>query len=135
MRLRDILTELEGRVEPLRVQAEKAEKFIAFDAEKKSLEIGLWLETLNRSGRVVREAEEKIAIAQSQYREAEEELEKLAQEIERNFTETNGCTAQMETVRTEAASADEGATRKEGEISVVENDIRHDEETIARLSG
>ena len=135
VRLRDILTELEGRVEPLRVQAEKAEKFIAFDAEKKSLEIGLWLETLNRSGRVVREAEEKIAIAQSQYREAEAELEKLAQEIERNFTETNGCTAQMETVRTEAASADEGATRKEGEISVVENDIRHDEETIARLTG
>ncbi|MCF2651930.1 chromosome segregation protein SMC [Anaeromassilibacillus senegalensis] len=134
IRLRDILSELEGRVEPLRVQAEKAEKFIAFDAEKKKLEIGLWLETLNRSGRVVREAEEKISIAQSQYQEAEAALEKLAQEIERNFTETNGCTVQMETVRSEAAAADEDATRKEGEISVIENDIRHDAETVARLT-
>ncbi|MGN0479172.1 MAG: chromosome segregation protein SMC [Hominenteromicrobium sp.] len=134
VRLRDILSELEGRVEPLRLQAEKAEKFIAFDAEKKNLEIGLWLETLNRSGRVVREMEEKIAIAESQYGEAEQKLEAIAQEIERNFAETNGCTAQMETARAEAAADDERAARREGEISVVENDIRHDGETVARLT-
>ena len=41
VRLRDILSELEDRVEPLRVQAEKAEQFIAFDAEKKELELSL----------------------------------------------------------------------------------------------
>ena len=49
VRLRDILAELESRVEPLRIQAEKAEQFIAFDGEKKGLEIGIWLETLERS--------------------------------------------------------------------------------------
>lgn len=46
IRLHDILNELEERVGPLREQAEKAEKFIALDSEKKELEIGLWLETL-----------------------------------------------------------------------------------------
>ncbi|MBP3704906.1 MAG: chromosome segregation protein SMC, partial [Clostridia bacterium] len=135
VRLRDILQELEGRIEPLRVQAEKAEKFIAYDAEKKNLEIGLWLETLNRSGRVVREAEEKIGIAQSQYNEAEETLRKIAEDIEKNYTETNGCTAQMDAVRAEASASDESATRKEGEISVAENDIRHNREQIERLKG
>ena len=84
VRLRDILQELEGRIEPLRIQAEKAERFIAFDAEKKNLEIGLWLETLNRSGRVVRDAEEKIGIAQSQYNTAEETIRQIAEEIEKN---------------------------------------------------
>ena len=59
VRLRDILSELEGRVEPLRLQAEKAEQFIALDKEKKGLEIGIWLETLDRSGRVLREHGEK----------------------------------------------------------------------------
>lgn len=135
VRLRDILQELEGRIEPLRVQAEKAEKFIAYDAEKKNLEIGLWLETLNRSGRVVREAEEKIGIAQSQYNEAEDTLRKIAEDIEKNYTETNGCTAQMDAVRAEASASDESATRKEGEISVAENDIRHNREQIERLKG
>ena len=61
IRLHDILNELEERVGPLREQAEKAEKFIALDSEKKELEIGLWLETLERSGKIVREVEEKIA--------------------------------------------------------------------------
>ena len=67
VRLRDILSELEDRVEPLRVQAEKAEQFIAFDAEKKESEIGIWLETLERSGRVLREHEEKISLARAQH--------------------------------------------------------------------
>ena len=135
VRLRDILAELEGRLEPLRVQSEKAEKFIAYDAEKKNLEIGLWLETLNRSGRVVREVEEKIGVAESDYNEAEAALEEIARQIEQNFAETNGCTAQMDAIRAEAASTDESATRKEGEISVVENDTRHDREQIERLRG
>lgn len=135
VRLRDILAELEGRLEPLRVQSEKAEKFIAYDAEKKNLEIGLWLETLNRSGRVVREVEEKIGIAESDYNKAEAALEEIARQIEQNFAETNGCTAQMDAIRAEAASTDESATRKEGEISVVENDTRHDREQIERLRG
>lgn len=133
VRLRDILQELEGRLEPLRTQAEKAEKFIAYDGEKKNLEIGLWLETLNRSGRVVREAEEKIGVAESDYQQAEQALEALAGQIERNFSETNGCTARMEEMRAASAETDERATRKEGEISVVENDIRHDREQIGRL--
>ena len=133
VRLRDILQELEGRLEPLRTQAEKAEKFIAYDGEKKNLEIGLWLETLNRSGRVVREAEEKIGVAESDYQQAEQALEALAGQIERNFSETNGCTARMEEMRAASAEIDERATRKEGEISVVENDIRHDREQIGRL--
>ena len=67
IRLHDILNELEERVGPLREQAEKAEKFIALDSEKKELEIGLWLETLERSGKIVREVEEKIASAQNSY--------------------------------------------------------------------
>ena len=35
LRLNDIVLELEGRVEPLRVQSEKAEKFLVFSAGKK----------------------------------------------------------------------------------------------------
>ena len=135
IRLHDILNELEERVGPLREQAEKAEKFIALDSEKKELEIGLWLETLERSGKIVREVEEKIASAQNSYEEVESELNVLSAQIEQNFTETNGCTAQMEEARLKASEADELATRKEGEVSVLENDILHEQQTIRRLNG
>ena len=104
VRLRDILSELEDRVEPLRIQAEKAERFIAFDKEKKGLEIGIWLETLERSGRVLREHGEKIAQAQAQHGELEEELQSIGQRAEDNYRQTNQCTADMEQARGEAAS-------------------------------
>lgn len=133
VRLRDILTELEDRVEPLRIQAEKAVKFIAYDAEKKELEIGIWLETLNRSGKILREHEEKISIARSQHEAVEEELEAIAARIEENFRETNECTARMDAGRGEAAQLDEQAVRTEGEISVLMNDISHNEQDIVRL--
>lgn len=133
VRLRDILGELEERVEPLRIQAEKAEKFIAYDEEKKGLEIGIWLETLNRSGKTLREHEEKISLAKARHEEIEEEVEKTSARIEENFRETNDCTGQMEQVRSEAAVLDEQAVRTEGEIDLLKNDIDHDRRDMERL--
>lgn len=133
VRLRDILSELEGRVEPLRIQAEKAEKFIAYDGEKKGLEIGIWLETLDRSGKVLRDHEEKMGIVQNRRQELEEELEKIAARIEENFRETNDCTSRMDQARTDAAGLDEQAVRTEGEIDLIRNDMEHDRRDAERL--
>ena len=133
VRLRDILSELEDRVEPLRVQAEKAEKFIAYDQEKKGLEIGIWLETLERSAKVLREHGEKLDLAQAQRREIEEELQQLEAQIEENYRETNRCTAQMEEARSQAAAFDEQAVRAEGEVGLLQNDLAHNAQDKARL--
>ena len=72
-------------MEPLRIQAEKAQQFIAFDQEKKGLEIGIWLTTLDRSGAVLREHGEKMALAQAQHNELEEEIQSIAQRTEENY--------------------------------------------------
>ena len=114
VRLRDILTELEDRVEPLRIQAEKAQQFIAFDQEKKGLEIGIWLTTLDRSGAVLREHGEKMALAQAQHNELEEEIQSIAQRTEENYRQTNQCTVEMEEARNQAAALDGEAVRAQG---------------------
>ena len=41
VRLRDILGELEGRVEPLRLQSQKAKEFLSLSGEKRVLEVSL----------------------------------------------------------------------------------------------
>ena len=133
VRLRDILSELEDRVGPLRVQAEKAEQFIAYDQEKKGLEIGIWVETLERSAKVLREHGEKLDLAQAQRREIEEELQQLEAQIEENYRETNRCTAQMEEARSQAAAFDEQAVRAEGEVGLLQNDLAHNAQDKARL--
>ena len=135
VRLRDILSELEGRVGPLKEQAEKAEKFIQYDAEKKELEIGIWLETLERSGRTLREHEEKLGVMRAQHQEIEEEIEGVNRRTEENYRETNQCTASMELARNQAAALDEQALRAEGEIGLLNSEISHNRQDVERLKG
>jgi chromosome segregation protein len=82
-RLHDILQELEDRVGPLEHQAEKAKKFMLFAGEKKELEIGLWLRTMNESRGILRDLDAKLTNARLQYESAGESLEGFDQEIER----------------------------------------------------
>ncbi len=135
VRLRDILSELEGRVGPLKEQAEKAEQFIRYDEEKKGLEIGIWVETLNRSAGALREHQEKIGLARAQHREIEEKIEEISQRTEENFRETNHCTGAMDAARSEASSLDEQAVRVEGEIGLLQSEIAHNAQDGERLTG
>ena len=43
LRLKDILSELEGRVEPLRIQSEKAKKYLVLAGERRDSEIAVWM--------------------------------------------------------------------------------------------
>lgn len=133
LRLRDILSELEGRVGPLKEQAEKAERYLEYASEKRTLEISLWLHTLERSGHVLREHDDRIVIAKNHYDELEAQLAAIEQEIEDNFTQANACTAKVDEARQEAAHMEEAAVAKDGEVSVLENDILHNRENIARI--
>lgn len=53
LRLRDIVTDLEERIGPLKTQSEKAEKFLVYSKEKRGLEIGIWLDTLSKSQKLL----------------------------------------------------------------------------------
>ena len=75
VRLRDIMQELEERVEPLRIQSEKAKAYLNYAEEKRGLEIALWLRTLDKSSLQIREQEDKISVARSQYNNIEKALE------------------------------------------------------------
>lgn len=133
LRLRDIVSELETRLGPLKEQAEKAKKYLAWSGEKRKLEIGLWLGTLDRSGQTLREHEDKIAVARNQYDAAGRAVDELESKIEQTFNESNRCAAQADEVRKRGAELEENAAKKDGEVSVLQNDIRHNGEAVARI--
>ena len=133
LRLRDILTELQDRVEPLREQSEKAQQYLAYAGEKRTLEIGLWLNTLEKSGQILREHDDKIFIARGQHDTVEQELNEIDDKIEQNFRESGACTAKVDEIRQEAAKKEESAAKKDGEASVLQNDILHNQENIERI--
>ncbi len=133
LRLRDIVSELEDRVGPLKEQAEKAERYLEFAQEKRTLEIGLWLNTLDQSGQTLREHDDKLIIARSQHEAVEAELSEIDIQIEDNFRISNACTAKADEIRQQAAGLEESAAKKDGEASVLQNDILHNRENIERI--
>ena len=135
VRVLDILSGLESRVEPLREQSEKAKMFLELAAQKKDIEIGLWLRTLENSTHILREQSNKILLASRQQEDIEGALEQAAREIEAVFSDVGLMTAHMDESRRAAALMESEAAGKEGEITVFQNDIRHNEENIERIQG
>lgn len=133
VRLKDILSELEARVEPLREQSEKAERFLVLAQEKKELEIGLWLHTIRQSNERLREQEHKIALANAQHEGAQRELAEIEEEIESIIAQSQEVTVRIDEVRHGAARLEEEAARLEAQAAVADNSILHNNEAIARI--
>ena len=133
VRLLDILGELESRVEPLRKQSEKAKKFIELSDEKKTLEIGVWVNKINRFTNELREQEHKIDAANASYEICEKELQEIENEIEEIVQKTASINMEIEQIRTGSKVYEEEALRKDGEASVLETTLSHNNETIERL--
>ena len=58
LRISDKIEELELQVEPLRVQSEKAKKYLVYRDELRGLEISVWMEQLDR----LRESSRKLIV-------------------------------------------------------------------------
>ncbi len=134
VRLRDILTELEGRVGPLKIQSEKAKAYLAYAEEKRGLEIALWLKTLDKSAVQLREQEDKLAVANAQHGDIEKALENIQSETEQIYVKQSGFSARLDDIRREISRTDEKASACRSEISVLKNDILHNEHTIERIN-
>lgn len=135
LRLRDIVSELEERVEPLKGQSEKAAAFLEYSKEKKEIEIALWLDTLEKSAGILREHEEKIEIARSQNEAAADELERISAKTEEYYLRSGGFSSRIDAIRSEISGLEELIAKKRSEISVSENNIYHNTENIARVQG
>ncbi len=133
VRLRDIMTELEGRVEPLRIQSEKAKAYLTYAEEKRGLEIAIWLKTLDKSALQIREQEDKLSVAKGQYDEAETVLAEVQQETERIFQTQTECSARADEIRRQITAANEESAGKKARISVLQNDILHNAHSVERL--
>ena len=135
LRLRDIVTELQERVGPLKKQSEKAQQFLTYSEEKRGLEIALWLLTLDKSQDSLKKQDEKILIAQTQYDEAGQALEDIQKESEEIYEKNAALSVQCENIRAQISEIDGKIAEKNAQISVAENDILHNTENIGRVKG
>ena len=133
LRLRDIADELESRVGPLKTQSEKAQEFLTISTEKKDLEIGLWLHTIDKSKDDLREHEHKLEIATAQYEKIGRELATLEAQSEINARDIQSIAVQIDSIRRDSDKTNEQSAQTKSEIAVLDNTVLHNNETIERL--
>ena len=125
LRLYDILSELEGRVEPLREQSEKAAQFLALSDEKKGLEVTLWLMNMDQFRTSLSEQEEKCRIARGDAQRLEEQATEIEQSIQSAFQKTQDCLTKSEEYRSLRENLQNRIANNRSDIAVDENERTH----------
>ena len=133
LRLTDIMGELESRVEPLRIQSEKAAKFIELSELKKELEITVWVKQLDDLKIRLSEISDKILINTNEYDAVEADISRLEEESERLQEKMQETDFRIEKMRAEILEAERSNTTLHSDIAVYENDISHCREAIADI--
>lgn len=133
VRLRDILTELETRIGPLKTQSEKAQKFIVLAEERKNLEIGIWLNTIDKTNDKLREQEHRISTAEVNYKAAEDELRGIEEKMDAASDSVKEINIKIEEIRNSSSVSEEQIAALETQVKVEENSILHNNETVERL--
>ena len=133
VRLRDILSELESRVGPLKTQSEKAQKFLVLAEERKNLEIGIWLHNIEKTQEKLKEQDRKIDISTVQYKDAQRQLEEIEQKMNDIVEKTHEINVKIEEVHSSTSHFEEQASELEAQAKVYENSILHNTESIERL--
>ena len=77
LRINDILSEIEGNLEPLQMQADKAKKYLNLKEELKNIEIGLFVYNIEKYKKDLEELVQTIDVMQNQVNEEDEKLEKI----------------------------------------------------------
>ncbi len=135
VRLRDILAELEGRVEPLREQAEKAKQFLELSQQKKSLEVSLWIDTIEKSNQSLKDQSDRLLVCQQKHDSVGEDVREIENRIQAAFEAMQKCLVDIESMRREKARLEGEAAEAASRIAVCENDILHNEQNRERIAG
>lgn len=116
VRIRDIITELEGRVEPLRKQAEKAKRFLILRDELRVLETSAALDSLDGLA-------EKIKKAKVDYDNAERLLSARKGELEQLYSRGEGFTEKARQLDLSLEEARDGLEERRNSLAAVESDM------------
>ena len=77
LRINDILSEIESNLEPLKLQADKAKKYLNLKEELKNIEIGLFIYNIDKYKQTLKQVVEDDEILKTNYNDEEGRLERI----------------------------------------------------------
>jgi len=133
LRIGDKVSELELQLEPLRIQSEKAAKYLELKDELQGVEVAVWMDTLDKLSAAAKKAEEDYKSASFVLQQAHEELEKLYSQAEALGEELRDKDGQLETVRLKVNMLEATHQQLDGQMAVLRGNIDNNNANILRI--
>ena len=133
LRIGDKVSELELQLEPLKVQSEKAKKYLELKDELQGVEVAVWLDTLEKLSAAAKKAEEDYASASFVLQQAHDDLERLYREAEELGDSLRDKDGELETVRVKVSMLEATHQQLDGQMAVLRGNVENNQANIARI--
>ena len=133
LRIGDKVSELELQLEPLKVQSEKAKKYLEYKEELQGVEVAVWLDTLDKLSAAAKKAEEDYTSAAFVLQQAHDDLDKLYADSEELGNQLRQKDADLDNVRIKVSMLEASHQQLEGQMAVLKGNIRNNQDNIARI--
>ena len=133
LRIGDKISELELQLEPLKVQSEKAKKYLELKDELQGVEVAVWLDTLDKLSAAAKKAEEDYASASFVLQQAKDDLEKLYAQSEQMGSMLRHRDEELENIRMQVNLLDATHQQMDGQLAVLQSNIANNDANIARI--
>ena len=133
MRIGDKVSELELQLEPLKIQSEKAKKYLELKDELQGVEVAVWLDTLDKLSAAAKKAEEDYTSASFVLQQANDDLERLYKQSEDLSEELRRKDGELETARLKVNMLESAHQQMDGQMAVLRGNIENNLSNIARI--
>lgn len=133
LRINDILSEIEGNIEPLKQQSEKAKKYLNLKEELKNIEIGLFIYNIEKYKISLEEIIKDEEIYNSQCNEEEGKLEEIKQLKEKLKSEIDEIINEIEEMSNIGFESQKEIEMLNSEINVANTRISNNKENTTRF--
>ena len=133
LRIGDKVSELELQLEPLKVQSEKAKKYLELKDELKGVEVAVWLDTLEKLSAAAQKAEEDYKSASFVLQQAHDDLDALYRQAESLGESLRTRDADLETVRLKVNMLQSTHQQLDGQMAVLRGNVENNNANIARI--
>ena len=133
LRIGDKVSELELQLEPLKVQSEKAKKYLELKDELQGVEVAVWLDTLEKLSASAKKAEEDYASASFVLQQAHEDLDKLYAQAEAMGEMLRTRDGELETVRLKMSMLEGTHQQLDGQMAVLRGNVENNRTNIRRI--
>ena len=132
LRINDILSEIEGKIEPLKAQSEKAKKFLDLREELKNVEVGLFIYNIEEEKQKLENIENNLNILNEQLSKEENEKEKIQELREKLKKEIEDLNIKIEEIQNIGFESTNKIERLNSQINVAKERIEVNNENYER---